>query len=378
MEQLGRRSTVRSIADLLEELSPDHWRDRQAFDEELRITTEKLLGSNAEERTVHLREWLSRHQPCLFGRLAAKKDLITFCILDDEDLRRSDAHIRDKIQAARLEWTKAGYDGRKSGFVLLAASRRLAEAEPNRALQEFAQRLCQLYLLDECPTDHILHDEIYLEKPGPDRSVWKWLAGVNVFAAAGDGRWWQDHRIPGGVGFSAISVGHMVKSSQLSDVSAELNKIFGDAEAPFAQQVVDSLPKALDFAMRTIANATAAVSGRATMLLPDPGNLSVACPVALSPILKDMNYCNYAGYYHTDVTIPTEYFRPDVERPDTIKQMDLDFTYLFNDDDVDNSAFVAMGIGRRVRGELERNKTARANARVVNIKGERRLINALR
>ena len=38
------------------------------------------------------------------------KDLITFCILDDEDLRRSDAHIRDKIQAARLEWTKAGYD----------------------------------------------------------------------------------------------------------------------------------------------------------------------------------------------------------------------------------------------------------------------------
>ena len=114
------------------------------------------------------------------------------------------------------------------------------------------------------------------------------------------------------------------------------------------------------------------------MLLPDPGNLSVACPVALSPILKDMNYCNYAGYYHTDVTIPTEYFRPDVERPDTIKQMDLDFTYLFNDDDVDNSAFVTMGIGRRVRGELERNKTARANARVVNIKGERRLINALR
>src|SRR5207248_2607935 len=110
---------------------------------------------------------------------------------------------------------------------------------------------------------------------------------------------------------------------------------FGDATAPFAQRMVDSLPKALDFAMRTISNATETVSGKATMLLRDPGNLAVKCPVELSPILKDKNYCEYAGYYHTDITIPSVYFRPDVQRPSAIEQIILDFTYLFRNE-VDN------------------------------------------
>jgi hypothetical protein len=369
---------VRSIADIVSELSADPWRTQRAFDAEFAVANEKLFGASADDAASVLREWLSRHQPCLFGRIAAKRDLLTFCILDEEDLTKRDDQIRDKIQAARLQWTKVGYEGRKSGFIVLAISKRVAEAEPNATLQEFARRLCQLYLLDECGPDQILLDEIYLERPGPQRSVWKWVTGVNVFSAAGDGRWWQDHRIPGGLGFSVNSVGHMVKSSQLSDWTAELDRIFGDdATEQFAQRVVDSLPKALDFAMRTISKATDTVSGKATMLLQDPGNLPVKCPVELSPSLKDKNYCEYAGYYHTDITIPSVYFRPEVQRPSAIERIILDFTYLFRNE-VDNPAFHTMGAGRRVRGEAPEDKTARAVPKLVSIDGETRLRSALR
>src|SRR5258708_1370137 len=128
---------MRSIADIVSELSADPWRTQRAFDAEFAIANEKLLRANADDAASALREWLSRHQPCLFGRIAATRDLLTFCILDEKDLTKSDDQIRDKIQAARLRWTKAGYEGRKSGFVVLAISKRVAEAEPNATLQEF-------------------------------------------------------------------------------------------------------------------------------------------------------------------------------------------------------------------------------------------------
>lgn len=54
------------------------------------------------------------------------------------------------------------------------------------------------------------------------------------------------------------------------------------------------------------------------------------------------------GYYHTDITIPSEYFRPEVERPVEIEGGRLDFTYLF-DDTLDNAAHRQMGRGIRVR-----------------------------
>jgi hypothetical protein len=102
--------------------------------------------------------------------------------------------------------------------------------------------------------------------------------------------------------------------------------------------------------MRTIHGATEAVSGKATELLPLPVDQSIlpVCPFELSRYLKDFNYCEYQGYYHTDITIPSEYFRPDIERPSEIGERHLDFTYLF-DADINNPSNVTMGTGRRVR-----------------------------
>jgi hypothetical protein len=34
---------------------------------------------------------------------------------------------------------------------------------------------------------------------------------VDFFACAGDGRWWHDHRFPGGIAYTANSTGHMMR-----------------------------------------------------------------------------------------------------------------------------------------------------------------------
>ncbi|MBR1220076.1 hypothetical protein JQ557_18875 [Bradyrhizobium sp. U87765 SZCCT0131] len=367
---------TQTIAECLARLSPDPWRTATPFSQEMVEANEKLYAARDEaEAIAALRIWLGKFQPCLFGRIAAKTSLLSYCILTEQDLQSDDETIRGKIQAARQRWTREGYEGKKSGFVVLAVSRRLAEAEPDKAMQDFALRLCELYLLDEFTTDTILLDQIFLEKPGKERATWMWRTGVNVFAAAADKRWWQDHRIPGGLGFSVNSVGHMVKSGRLAEATKALDAAFDDNSEPFAQGTVDTLEKALEFAMRTIANASPAVSGKATELLPRSDGLP-ACPVALPAFLADKNHCAYTGFYHTDITVPSDYFRPDVERPTDVPRIPLDFTYLFNSH-VDNPAYRTMGTGTRIRGEAAPTKLTRAEPQSVPIDTQERLARAL-
>lgn len=66
------------------------------------------------------------------------------------------------------------------------------------------------------------------------------------------------------------------------------------------------------------------------------------------PNLERMDYTSYHGWYNTDHTIPTDYFRDDVERPGYVARNDLDFRYLF-DDHVENPDFERMGTGVRIR-----------------------------
>src|SRR6266498_3609476 len=107
-----------------------------------------------------------------------------------------------------------------SGPEKASTERRTASSSspsPNESPEQpQALRLCSLYLLQDIVPDQIFHDELWLEKPGRDGTTWQWLAGVNYFCAQGDKRWWEDHRIPGGMAFSVNSVGHMVKSGILA------------------------------------------------------------------------------------------------------------------------------------------------------------------
>ena len=341
------------LAELYNRLTNDPWRLEHGFSADIAdFNTNILAASTDAERAVVLGSWLERFQPCLFGRVAAKKDLITYCFITEDDIHKTDEFISDKIQAARTEWTRLGFEGRKSAFVIVGISPTLTSAQPNADLLAFARHLGWLYLRQELTSNTIHMDEIFLEMPGGGRVTWRWNVGINYFGSGGDGRWWHDHRIPGGVGFSTNSVGHLVKSGLIAGKMEELSALLGAPSEGLVRTKVDSLPTALEWAMRTISKAQITESGPATELLPLPADLAElavqTCPVTLPAALQDRNYCEYQGYYHTDETLPAEYFVPDVLRPSGQRQHRLDFTYLFHDD-VNNPDFLTTGGGRRVR-----------------------------
>jgi hypothetical protein len=343
-----------SIADLYGNVQRDEWRDQVGFTAEIQICSEALLQPNLpdEQRSEILSAWLQKHQPCLFGRIAAKLQLIHFCFLGHDDLLRNDDHIRHKIQEERTNWTRAAFEGRKSAFVILCASERLFYAKPDSNLLNFVLRLCSLYLLSTIEANRIYIDQVQLEMPGPNRTTWRWNVGVNYFSSSGDRRWWADHRIPGGVAFSMNSVGHLVKSGLIANKMLELANLLDAPEENLTSTKIDSLEKALEMAMRTIDLAAMTLSGKATELLSLPDNkadLPVReCPVHLPTFLAAKNYCTYGGYYHTDQTVPSEYFLDVVERPSQQPYHLLDFTYLF-DRNIENPDFKTTGQGVRIR-----------------------------
>jgi len=199
---------TRLIAELFERLQPDSWRSKVGFTSSLRTAMETTLAPGVSDERVAavLSDWLSQHQPCLFGRIAAKKGLIHYCFLREDDLLASDEVVSHKIHQSRLEWIRRGWKGEASAFILAVLSPTLANATPGEAVQEIARRIGFLYLLREIQTDQIYLDEIFLELPGRQHTCWKWVAGVNYFSAQADKRWWQDHRIPTGIAFSVNSV----------------------------------------------------------------------------------------------------------------------------------------------------------------------------
>ncbi len=342
------------IATLVKGLQPDPWRTSNGFSPDIEEVHKDVLVDSPSPDTVTERigVWLQRFQPCLFGRIAAKHGQLSYCVILDSELNQSDEYIREKIQHARLKWTAQGFSGAKSGFVVLIVSQRIANAIPNDQMKALGRELCGLYLLDAIEPDRIYLDEVFLEMPGNRRTTWVWNAGVNYFCAQGDKRWWNDHRIPAGMAFSVNSVGHMVKSGMLARGISDLAELMGAAAEKVELQKLDTLGDALTLAMRTISKASAAVSGRATWLLPTkPTDELPKCPVDLPEALQNLNHCIYQGRYHTDYTLPSEYFLADVERPASVRTHDLDFTYLF-DDSLDNPEYVTMGTGRMIRGMI--------------------------
>lgn len=342
---------TRQIADLIDQLDIDPWRESVGFSDDVQSAQMELWRSNATEdnRKQALNDWIGKFQPCLFGRIAAKLGLMRYCVISEDVLLDSDEAVRSQIQAARTHWTRDSSEGKSSGFIVLAASERIAKANPTPTLMTLACRLCSLYLLDEIVPDKIYHDRLDLEKPGHERIRWTWKAGVNYFSAQGDLRWWQDHRIPGGIAFSTNSVGHMVKSGILATMMRQVDNALGVEAEEWSLSKVDSLDKALVLAMRTIANAADGVSGKATQLLSLPIGTEHASRhiEGLPTSLEAKDATQYVGYYHTDVTVPSAYFRPDIQRPVDLTTHVLDLTYLC-DASVENPDYVTMGTGQQI------------------------------
>lgn len=114
----------------LSSIATDTWRADVDFSHDMKEANEQLWapGISDTNAVAVLNKWLGESQPCLFGRIAARNNLMRYCILKEEDVAGPVDALHDKIQSARLTWTRDAFEGRAHGFIVLVASRTLAQA----------------------------------------------------------------------------------------------------------------------------------------------------------------------------------------------------------------------------------------------------------
>jgi hypothetical protein len=339
------------VSDLIEQLQADTWREQQPFSEDVQQCQRVLFDRHRtrQDRLDALNGWLAEFQPCLFGQMEAKQKRLAFCLLTENDLARSDEDIRQRIEEDRQDWKRRAVAGETHGFIISAISERIARARPGDVLLSLAQRICELYL-GVSEKDMILHDELLLEITAAEQTERRsWKVGVNYFSPQGDGRWWQDHRIPGGMAYSMNSVGHMARTHAERAMRRDPDLAKRLADVPRERLVFWALPKA----MKTIGIPMQG-STRGTWLVgrgsfpedKEPPTFEVRQRVFGD--LAHFSENRYEGLYHTDETIPLPYFDPNLWRQEhLVKRDDLYFNYLHLQTEED---YLSMGIGVEVEG----------------------------
>ncbi len=318
-------------------------RSAQDFSAEFRDVHNVLWNPHATayEREDALSGWLQRHQPCLFGRIAAKQGQLHICLLTDDEIRDGDECVRRKLAEALLEWKRRSLDpsGQNTnpapGFLLVLASPRIALAMPGRRIAAVAERVLELWGCASAvhPAGGKIYSESLYLRDRTRNAYLKYTFSIDWFAAQGDGRWWIDHRMPGGMAFTANSVGHMQRVLEMES---------GQAMYP---------TWALDRAMHTISKAQYGPSGPANRLLPldaagRPQHHEVAYPGPTgsppSKLLRDKDWTEYRGWYHTDLAVRAEFLREDIVAPEDVARRDYkqDFTYLYRESTRDHLEFV--------------------------------------
>jgi hypothetical protein len=277
--------------------------------------------ARSDERQFAIKAWLSKHQPCVFGQVAAKADSLYMAIITDTDISEGDVSLRERLSLEKKTWKQWSLHGDgRPGLLVVFASARLFHAAPNRALRDVSEYLRGLFVADSTKDpagNDISHEWLYLKRPDADAFV-KFRVILDYFASAGDRRWWHDHRFPGGVAFTLNSLGHMVRTKE------------------WYQHLKNPLEWSARMAMLTISNASDhAQYGKATHLLQLREGKPLkahACPFPdLNKVperLQGKDWTTYAGSHHTDHSVRTEFFDqreiPDRDRGDYL----LDFTYL--------------------------------------------------
>ena len=326
------------VRELLSQLSEDSWRRSNPFSNEVQIAHAVAFHPFASdaERQEAMNLWIQRHQPCLFGRIGAAVNRLHFAFLDDDKLRDSDQQIAAHIEDGRRAWWQRSISPRDGlstpahGLVLAVISPRVSLAEPNQALFQFSRALVQLagWSLTKEPQGEVFWEDLFLENPH-DGTFVRFSFSVDFFAAAGDGRWWHDHRFPGGIAFTANSVGHMRRYRE------------------WYEDKTDQRGWITRTAMETIALAAETPYGRATWLRPlldgKPFVREIRCPFEDSGRLNGLDWTRYAGHLHTDHSVRPEFFRQAPEKPPSAKGTEWvqDFQYLYDQTRSDHSRFSA-------------------------------------
>lgn len=326
-----------TLALLRDKLTNDPSRANDSFSEDINDANEVLLDpfSSDGEKETAMREWLKGFsaQPCVFGKIAGGKGGLDFCFITSKDITQADEHVADKIGSARRFWKQRAFVGMpKHGFMLVVCDKAIATAMPDESLYAFAlhlQKLAGWSSKPESRNNDLVQEWLYLRHP-VDGRIAKFTFSVDFFASAADKRWWHDHRVPGGMAFTANSLGHMARHQEWYDHRTE------------------RVEWALRTAMNTIASAaTEHPHCPATYLFDLKDGKPVRDfnwpgPNPLPPAKKfEGKDCgSYGGYLHTDHAIRAEFFRPD---PSPLYQADpylMDFTYIFDTAEIDNLLFM--------------------------------------
>jgi hypothetical protein len=351
------------IGDLIEDLPQDRWRESNPFSPDMQACHNVLFraGSSRGEMAMALGNWLADEQPCLFGRMEARQHRLAYCLLTENDLERGDDHVRMRIQEDRDAWKRRAMGGGSHGFIILAISPRIARAAVGPELQRLACHLCDLYL-GQNELDRILLDDLVLEiQTEAGQEYRSWRVGVNYFSAQGDGRWWRDHRVPGGMAYSMNSVGHMARTRADAMIRRNGELAEGCRDLPRERLNYWALPTA----MKTIGSPVAD-STRGTWLAErghfeedrEPPTYDQRHKVFGS--LARFSENRYFGRYHTDETIPSPYFDVTITNlTEAPLRDDLYFTYLHSPGDRD---YTSMGIGALIQA-LEEEQQASETVR---------------
>lgn len=325
-----------SLYELLHATNSDQWRATVGFSPDIEACHRTLFDTSLShgKSQVLLNQWLrSRNHPCVFGRIAAIRERHSFCLLTESDIKLGDEYVSEAIEKHRSNWKYMGQHAKTSSFIVAVISRTLALATPDESLKRFALRLCEL-ILGHAAVNEILYEELDLRTK---TDVLRWKAGMSLFASAGDKRWWHDHRFPGGMAFSLNSIGHVAAVRAL-----ELRP------ADFDQRRLWNIHRwALRLAMHTINDASRR-QFRCTWLLPRAADQTCKVTGGGGGVLSSFSNRLYEGKYHTDYTIPSEFF--DGTAPGGRNTYRLSLSYLNNPEDQD---YLDIALGRSL-SDLDR------------------------
>jgi hypothetical protein len=299
----------------------------------------------AEEHEIQeaLQHWCKTRQPCQFGRAAASRGQIFFCVLRERDLgdgKAGDRAISDRIAAAKQQWKQRALSNLTApphSFILVFGSPYVMEAAPDDNLRRFSNRLLELTgwkpeRRARRGENTITSDYLYLRHP-QSGEYFGFRFNLDFFAAAGDGTWWHDHRFPGGIAFTANATGHM---KAYMDWYSDPDRDHGDWAITQAMMTIARSHAARPSPTGDKSEQAARSEGRLTWLLdlnregkPIVGRLS--CPLDRIPSqLEGKDWTKYEGLIHTDNAVREEFFDGWPVPATRHNPPLMDFTYLYD------------------------------------------------
>jgi hypothetical protein len=306
----------------------DQFRTTHPFSEDIESTQAILFNPkyNKFKKIDAYRRWLVTGQPCVFGRAAARTKSVFICLLEEGEIlrmKKGDDDLRDTIQDHRQVWKRYALDEPFSSFLVVLVSNRLVNKEPGDKLKEISRRLLELYMqVDSIPDNTILPQREYVFlrkiKKGSETKLLKFATLPNVFCTQADGRWWHDHRTPGGIMITSNALGHYVLTRNREGAMGEKEKT-----------------QALDNAMRTIDNAFCNDKRRRGLAHCPATRLVRRAEGEVTPIRESSEFhkyspTHYEGYFHTDHLVPSVFFTKDRDPKELKLYEDLSFEYIFD------------------------------------------------